>query len=413
MADGTFPGLVSRTRDVNSASNVIYVQLADNGGNGVTVTGNKLDVNATITGLDTAYVDDSVFVIGTDKVNAQGFLADETATDSVDEGDIGLARMTLDRRMITSSEQSGVWDIGTVTTLTGITNDVSIDDGGNSITVDGTVAATQSGTWVLGANDGVDIGDVTINNAAGAAAVNIQDGGNSITVDGSVAVTGTVAATQSGVWDIGTVTTLTGITNDVNIADGGNSITVDNATLSVVGGGTEATALRVTIANDSTGVITVDASDLDIRDLTHVSDSVQVGDGTEIIQVNTDGSINVNVIDSVVETGETHDYDVGSAIASDATDNHDYAVANSVFLLKSVIVSGSGNVKAEIQVGPVASLVTKAVVFLNGRQGDTQQVFFDPAIEVPVASTGTVRVIRTNRQGAATDVYSTIIGYDK
>ncbi len=36
---------------------------------------------------------------------------------------------------------------------------------------------------------GVDIGDVTINNAAGAAAVNIQDGGNSVTVDGSLTVT--------------------------------------------------------------------------------------------------------------------------------------------------------------------------------------------------------------------------------
>ena len=67
---------------------------------------------------------------------------------------------------------------------------VNIADGGNSITVDGTVAATQSGTWVLGANSGVDIGDVTINNAAGASAVNIQDGGNSITVDGTVTVTG-------------------------------------------------------------------------------------------------------------------------------------------------------------------------------------------------------------------------------
>lgn len=33
------------------------------------------------------------------------------------------------------------------------------------------------------ANSGVDIGDVTINNASGASAVNIQDGGNSITVD--------------------------------------------------------------------------------------------------------------------------------------------------------------------------------------------------------------------------------------
>lgn len=36
---------------------------------------------------------------------------------------------------------------------------------------------------------GTDIGDVTINNASGASAVNIQDGGNTITVDGTVAVT--------------------------------------------------------------------------------------------------------------------------------------------------------------------------------------------------------------------------------
>lgn len=78
---------------------------------------------------------------------------------------------------------------------------VAINDGGNSITVDGavsatqgtspwvvsgTVAATQSGSW-----------SVTILNGAGAAAVNIQDGGNSITVDGTVSISGTVAVTQS------------------------------------------------------------------------------------------------------------------------------------------------------------------------------------------------------------------------
>ena len=33
---------------------------------------------------------------------------------------------------------------------------------------------------------------------------------------------------QQGTWNIATLTTLTGITNDVNIADGGNSITVDD-----------------------------------------------------------------------------------------------------------------------------------------------------------------------------------------
>lgn len=58
---------------------------------------------------------------------------------------------------------------------------------------------------------GTDIGDVTVNNAAGASAVNIQDGGNSITVDGAVAVNNGAGGAA------------------VNIQDGGNSITVDGA----------------------------------------------------------------------------------------------------------------------------------------------------------------------------------------
>lgn len=49
--------------------------------------------------------------------------------------------------------------------------------------------AGSASIGTLGANSGVDIGDVTINNASGASAVNIQDGGNTITVDGTVAVT--------------------------------------------------------------------------------------------------------------------------------------------------------------------------------------------------------------------------------
>jgi hypothetical protein len=52
---------------------------------------------------------------------------------------------------------------------------VAINDGGNSITVDGTVSLS-SGTLTA-------LENVTVQNAAGAAAVNIQDGGNVITVD--------------------------------------------------------------------------------------------------------------------------------------------------------------------------------------------------------------------------------------
>ena len=42
-------------------------------------------------------VDDSAFAVGTDSIGVVGYLADDSATDSVDEGDVGVPRMTLDR----------------------------------------------------------------------------------------------------------------------------------------------------------------------------------------------------------------------------------------------------------------------------------------------------------------------------
>jgi hypothetical protein len=47
-------------------------------------------------------------------------------------------------------------------------------------------------------------------------------------------------------------------TNPMPVDDAGGSLTIDNAALSVTGGGVEASALRVTIASDSTGVLSVD-----------------------------------------------------------------------------------------------------------------------------------------------------------
>jgi len=98
------------------------------------------------------------------------------------------------------------------------TNPIRTDPTGSTTQpVSGTVAlgAGSASVGTLGANSGVDIGDVTINNASGASAVNIQDGGNSITVDG------TVAATQSGSW------TVTGAGGTFPVTDSGGSLTVD------------------------------------------------------------------------------------------------------------------------------------------------------------------------------------------
>lgn len=62
----------------------------------------------------------------------------------------------------------------------------------------------------------------------------VDASGSEVSLDaGTLAALETINAVQSGTWDIGTVTTLTGITNDVNIADGGNSITVDAVQLDI------------------------------------------------------------------------------------------------------------------------------------------------------------------------------------
>lgn len=54
------------------------------------------------------------------------------------------------------------------------------------------------------------------------------------------------------------VTIASDSTGVLSVDDNGGSLTVDNAVLSVTGGGVEASALRVTIASDSTGVLSVD-----------------------------------------------------------------------------------------------------------------------------------------------------------
>lgn len=91
---------------------------------------------------------------------------------------------------------------------------------GSELQVD-IVASLPAGTNGIGkltSNSGVDIGDVTINNTTGANAVNIQDGGNTITVDGTVAAnagTGWVdgilsGASLTGVYGLGCLVSASG-----------------------------------------------------------------------------------------------------------------------------------------------------------------------------------------------------------
>jgi hypothetical protein len=147
------------------------------------------------------------------------------------------------QRVVLASDQASV----TVDAPTGTPVNVQIGDGTDQVTV----TAGGELNVIATAQAGVDIGDVTVNNAAGGGAVNIQDGGN--------------------------------------------SITVDNVALSVVGGGTEAAALRVTIANNSTGLLSVDdnSGSLTVDAPTGTPVNVQIGDGVDQVLVTGSGELNV------------------------------------------------------------------------------------------------------------------------
>ena len=231
-----------------------------------------------------------------------------------------------------------------------------------------------------------------------------------VDADGALYITisdATLAVTQSGTWTVDLGPTDNAVLDAIAASLVDVELNTDYGL--VIGGGVEATALRVTIANDSTGLLTVDANQLDVDDLNLTDDAVKIsGNANANTELNPIFTYNVN---AVVSGEEIHDYDTAAAVASDTGSNHDYAVVGT-FLLKSVIVSASGDCKFEIQTGPTVSLATVAVGFLTGKEGDTKQITFDPAIEVPNTGTGLVRVIRTNREGAANDVYSTIIGSD-
>ncbi len=158
------------------------VSVDDNGGSltvdgTVSVTGVATEVTLASLLTSSQLIDDTIIVLGTD-----------TYTEATSKGQIIAAvRRDADTTLVNTTNEYGPLQMDAngrlkVEAFSGETLPVSL----TSTTITGTVAVTQSGTWVLGANSGVDIGDVTINNAAGASAVNIQDGGNSITVDGTI-----------------------------------------------------------------------------------------------------------------------------------------------------------------------------------------------------------------------------------
>jgi hypothetical protein len=83
------------------------IVIGDDGTNdGDVSSSNPMPVTGTVavSGDDVIFADDAAFTPGTSKVAAVGLQCDESSTDSVDEGDIGCPRMTLDRKQIVTMQ---------------------------------------------------------------------------------------------------------------------------------------------------------------------------------------------------------------------------------------------------------------------------------------------------------------------
>lgn len=172
----------------------------------------------------TSMSDDAAFTVASSSFTPVGGVV---TSDSVDAGDGGAFAMLANRQpKVTIYDSSGV--------------EVTSFGGGTQYTEDAAAAANPVGNALIVVREDARAGSLTSTDGD-----NVALRGNNL---GELYVkhTDTIAVTQSGAWD------------EVGINDSGNSITVDNPQLSVVGGGAEAAAMRVTIASDSTGVLSVD-----------------------------------------------------------------------------------------------------------------------------------------------------------
>ncbi len=249
-----------------AASGIMKIGLTDGTGNAITSTGGALDVNATFSGTVSSSPTFSQNPAAGTPTPAYG-LVDSSFRPQVSIATALPAGSSVIGHVIT--------DTGSTTAVTGtvtVSGTVTANAGTNLNTSALALAATQTdksqftkltdGTdtalitaageqnVIATAQPGVDIGDVTINNAGGAAAVNIQDGGNTITVDGTVSITAN---------------------SSVNLAQvAGTTTATDN-------GASSAGTQRVTIANNSTGVVGLNAGSNTVGSIASITTSVTPG----------------------------------------------------------------------------------------------------------------------------------------
>lgn len=283
--------------------------------------------------------------------------------------------------------QSGAWAVDVGNASGG--SAVNIQDGGNSITVDngGTFAVQVSSALpagansigTLGANSGVDIGDVTINNGAAGSAVNIQDGGNSITVDATnldVALSTRLkpADTLAGVTTLGSISTV------VQVGDNAGSLTVDNNGTFVVQATVAAGASTIGKAEDvASGSGDVGVPAIAIRKNTPANTSDTDGD-YEMLQMAAGRLWTSTTIDAALPAGTNA---IGKLVANNGIDIGDVSINNGSGVDAVNIQDGGNTITVDGTVSISTGSIAKAEDVLS--QGGDIGV---PAMAVQKATPG-------------------------
>jgi hypothetical protein len=248
-----------------------------------------------------------------------------------------------------TAHQGGTWVIDSITNPVTVTaTDLDIRDlafATDKVDVTGSEVSLDAATLAA-------LESITVQNGAGAAAVNIQDGGNSITVDAADLDIRDLAFATDKVDVSGSSVSITG---DVNVTQG-------------------------------TSPWVVSATDLDIRDLSAAQDSVQSNlfDGAGVALTSTlvgaDQALDVNVVNSI-SVNDVALANVGLASAAVSTAGN--VVASPLADRKYLFVANNGNQK--IYLGPNG--VTTGTGFPVG-PGSYIEFRAGAAIDLEFAQTG-------------------------
>lgn len=277
--------------------------------------------------------------------------------------------------------------------------------------IDGAVVDANRTGLLMQGNDGSNYQDIAVN-SSGHVLVDIQDASLTVTIGAEFTDDSAFTVATDKVFAMGGVATSDSVdSGDIGafamtlareLKTSTDLVSVAGTALSVNAGASDAGTIRVTLANDQAvvsvddngGSLTVDATNLDIRDLDYTTDSVEIKDaGGDALAINADGSINTVSTAAVL----LDNYGSANLVKNTATTANSYSPSAASDTLSHIDVAGSGLMKVELLFGTTSSETVFAVKYNSTAEPN---VPFDLKGKV-IASTETIIVRCTNLENAA------------